>query len=161
MRLTISGEEALYKKFTSLTKVMKTTFWGYVRTDLEENLLDNVKDNYTSGKLERNVYAKKIDDGVEGGVRNEGMLVEWNGKKINYAAFLNYGTKPHTIEPKDKKALRFGMGGANVFVGGRYVFAKSVKHPGTTATNFIENSAQETFKNLDKMFNKAMKAEGL
>ena len=155
MRLTISGDEALQARFQSLTKVMKTTFWNYVRTDLQDNLLKNVKPHHVTGKLERNVYAKTTDDGVEAGIRTDGTEVSWNGKRVSYGVFVNYGTKPHTIEAKDKKALRW------VGAGGAFAFAKSVQHPGTKASHFIERSAKTTFENLDKMFSQAMRQEGL
>ncbi|XVV34944.1 hypothetical protein ACQPXT_13245 [Streptomyces sp. CA-100214] len=40
------------------------------------------------------------------------------------------GTRPHLIRPRRAKALRFE-------VGGRVVFAKLVRHPGTEANNFL------------------------
>ncbi|HZW58259.1 MAG TPA: HK97-gp10 family putative phage morphogenesis protein [Nitrososphaerales archaeon] len=40
-----------------------------------------------------------------------------------YAKFLEFGTRPHTIEAKNARALHFTMGG-------REVFAKSVLNPG-------------------------------
>ena len=40
-----------------------------------------------------------------------------------YARFLEYGTRPHTIEARNAKALAFRSGGQEVF-------AKRVQHPG-------------------------------
>lgn len=45
------------------------------------------------------------------------------------AAFLNYGTKAHTIVPVKAKALRFKTAGG-------IRFAKRVQHPGTRALGF-------------------------
>ena len=157
MTLTIKGEDELYARFNSLNKVMKTTFWGLVRTDLQETLLKNVQP-HTQGhdsKLERNVYAKKIDDGVEAGIRDEGMLVRWNGLSINYATFVNSGTDDHDIAPKNKKALRW-VGG-----NGRNFFSKGHRVKGIKASHFIENTAQETFSRLDKMFTEALRSENV
>lgn len=42
----------------------------------------------------------------------------------DYGGFLDEGVKPHTIRPRNAKALRF-------IVGGRVVFARVVHHPGT------------------------------
>jgi hypothetical protein len=44
--------------------------------------------------------------------------------------FLIFGTRPHIIVPKTKKALRFVGRGA-------VVFAKRVRHPGTRKNDFI------------------------
>lgn len=42
---------------------------------------------------------------------------------VHYGKWLEEGTPPHIIRPKNKKALRF-------MVGGKAVFVKYVKHPG-------------------------------
>lgn len=52
---------------------------------------------------------------------------------VDYAYFVEFGTPPHTIKPKDKQALKFKAGGENVF-------AKVVKHPGTRPNPFIRNT---------------------
>lgn len=53
--------------------------------------------------------------------------------KMFYATFVEYGTKPHIIEPENRKALSFG---------GRVVH--SVHHPGAKAANggfgFLRNA---------------------
>lgn len=57
------------------------------------------------------------------------------GFQANYAAAMEYGTKPHVIEPKDKLALHWYQGGAGVF-------AKRVNHPGTKPYAFVRLTAQ-------------------
>lgn len=47
------------------------------------------------------------------------------------ALFIEKGTRPHIIRPKENKVLRF-------FTGGGPVFAREVKHPGTKADPFLE-----------------------
>ena len=156
MTLTIKGEDQLYRRFNSLTKVMKTTFWGLVKDDLYDTLKENTKKHYSSkSKLERNIYSKTIDGGVEAGVSNDGMIVDWGGKRVNYAVFVNSGTSDHDIAPKNKKALRW------VGAGGRNFFSKGHKVKGITASHFIENTAKEVFDRLDNQFTKALKSEGL
>lgn len=46
------------------------------------------------------------------------------------SVFVVFGTRPHRIVARRAKALRFE-------VGGRIVFAKSVRHPGTRPNNFL------------------------
>lgn len=50
-----------------------------------------------------------------------------------YAAPVHEGSRPHIIRPRTAKALRFE-------VGGRTVFAKMVRHPGTRARPFLRNA---------------------
>ena len=53
------------------------------------------------------------------------------GTNTEYAMPVEYGSRPHDIRPKDKKALAFEKGGENVVV-------KRVKHPGNKAQPFLE-----------------------
>lgn len=52
----------------------------------------------------------------------------------DYALYVHEGTRPHLIRPKRAKALRFN-------IGGRTVFARLVRHPGTRARPFLRNAA--------------------
>lgn len=52
-----------------------------------------------------------------------------------HGLMLNDGTKAHKIFPRRKRALRW------VGPGGRFAFAKFVRHPGTKAMKFIEGTA--------------------
>ena len=58
------------------------------------------------------------------------------GSDVSYAAYVNDGTRPHTIRPRTAKALRF-------VVGGRVVYAKVVHHPGTRARPFLDRALRE------------------
>ena len=66
-----------------------------------------------------------------------GFRTRWTiGSDVEYAPMVNDGTRPHLIRPKNAKALRFKMGG-------RTVFAKVVKHPGTRARPFLDRALRE------------------
>lgn len=52
----------------------------------------------------------------------------------DYAVYVHEGTRAHVIGPRRAKALRFQ-------IGGRTVFAKLVRHPGTRARPFLRNAA--------------------
>ena len=71
------------------------------------------------------------------------MLVNWNGKKINYINFVLYGTRPHKIEAK-KKALRFSYKNLDEFI-----YRKSVYHPGYKGDDFLKKAVEKTFSRLD------------
>ncbi|OMB79285.1 hypothetical protein A5743_14390 [Mycolicibacterium conceptionense] len=55
--------------------------------------------------------------------------------KADYALYVHEGTRPHVIRPKRAQALRFQ-------IGGRTVFARLVRHPGTRARPFLRNAGQ-------------------
>lgn len=58
------------------------------------------------------------------------------GSDLEYAGFVNDGTRPHTIRPRRAKALRF-------VVGGQVVYARVVHHPGTRARPFLDRALRE------------------
>jgi hypothetical protein len=77
----------------------------------------------------------------------------------DYAAHVEYGTKPHEIKPRRKKALRFPGGGVSTTLSGRvrtgevrrlgsgaYIFSKGVKHPGTKAQPYMLPGAEAALK---------------
>ena len=72
----------------------------------------------------------------------------------NYAAAVEFGTKPHIIVPRNRKALRFAAGPGSRRLsgsprsGGAVVFAKRVRHPGTRAQPFMVPGAQKALKEL-------------
>lgn len=58
------------------------------------------------------------------------------GSDVEYAQMVHDGTAPHTIRPRRARALRFK-------IGGRWVYAKVVHHPGTRARPFLDRAVRE------------------
>ena len=67
----------------------------------------------------------------------------------DYAGYVEQGTRPHVIRPRNRKALRFPATRADARLsgaprkGGRVRFAKRVMHPGTRAQPFMVPGAQK------------------
>ncbi len=51
----------------------------------------------------------------------------------DYAAAVEFGTKPHTIEPRNKPNLTFK-------IDGKWISTKKVNHPGTQAIPFLRGA---------------------
>ena len=60
---------------------------------------------------------------------------------VSYAKFVAEGTKAHEIRPKNASALAFK-------VGGKMVYAKVVRHPGTKANPFMSEAADKVAKRV-------------
>lgn len=73
-----------------------------------------------TGRLRSSIVSR-----AEGRGRSVGYVV---GTNVNYAAAVEYGTAPHVIKPKHKKAL--------FWPGARHPVAQ-VNHPGTRAQPFM------------------------
>jgi hypothetical protein len=74
-----------------------------------------------------------------------GMLT-WS-PTASYAPFVEFGTKPHVIVPKDKKAL-WWPGAAHP--------VRSVNHPGTKPNQFMERIVSESQSEIDAQFGNAL-----
>ena len=137
MDITISGTNPVGK----ILKSIKNTkpIWSDVAKELESNLKKNTRQFHQTGVLNRNIYSKSLNDGVEGGIRDDNMLVDSKGGRINYAVFLDQGTKDHPIAPRRKRALRW------VAKNGRFAFSKGHRVKGIKASHFIKKSADETY----------------
>lgn len=70
----------------------------------------------------------------------------------SYSAALEYGTKPHTIAPQNKKALLFKKDGKDIF-------AKIVHHPGTKPLAIMRKAALKVQKQIGGTFINNFKKE--
>lgn len=69
-----------------------------------------------------------------------------------YAPFVVFGTRPHDIRPKNKKALRWA-------VGGKFVFAKFVRHPGYRGDDYLTAAADEAVRQFAAVVDAALKEQ--
>ncbi len=71
-------------------------------------------------------------------------------QRAPYAPFVIFGTRPHRIAPKKKKALRWAGGGA-------FKFAKWVNHPGYIGDNYMQRAADESIHQFRAIVDAATK----
>lgn len=81
----------------------------------------------------------RLKNSIKVKVGGEGIVI-W---MVEYGKYIEFGTPPHIIKPKDKQALKF-----KVKRGGKNIFAKEVKHPGTRPNPFIRNTIQNKLQNI-------------
>jgi hypothetical protein len=65
---------------------------------------------------------------------------------VGYAQFVELGTRPHIIRPRNKKMLAWGKNrrlSGSARSGSEMIFAHEVHHPGTRAQPYIMPAAQE------------------
>lgn len=117
--------------------------------------------HWITGRLATSVHAEKKPNENHGEYSlNErfGDLEAIVGTNVVYAASIEFGSKPHIIEPKNKKFLRFNIGGA-------WIFAKRVNHPGFKGSSFLRWAAEKNkpvfekkvTEELNKVINKGPK----
>ena len=85
-----------------------------------------------TGAMFQSVYNRAIPNGREIGHDTD---------RAPHAVFVVLGAKPHKIQPKKRKALRWaGPGG--------FIFAKWVNHPGYKGDNYTETAANEAIRRM-------------
>ena len=85
------------------------------------------------------------------GLSLKGRVGWWYASDPWYVNVLEYGAKPHSIQPKGKsgaKMLRFNAGGATIFT-------RVVLHPGFPAMHFMRRAETTTRPSNDQEFERA------
>lgn len=137
----ISGVAELNARLAGLAGTLQ----GEVLRDVAQAVYDSAEkgaDAHTiDGFLHRSVYMHQIKDGYE---------IGHDARRAPHAVFVHWGTKPHIIRPKDRKALRWPAGGA-------FAFAKEVHHPGYKGDRWLERASAEAIRQFDSIVARHMK----
>ncbi len=83
-----------------------------------------------TGRLRNSIKVKPAEDG-------NGLIIFM----VDYGRDVEFGTNPHVILPKSKKALAFGKGKKRVVV-------KKVRHPGTRPNPFIRTTLRTKLRRI-------------
>ena len=134
--VVIENLDEINRTFRKLDAALKQD----VVTELSQNVYESTQrkaDVHTkTGAMFRSIYMKRIPNGY---------IIGSDKTIAPYAKFVHFGTKPHPITPKNKKALKWVDGTITRF-------AKSVKHPGYKGDPFLYNAAKEEFAKIDEIF---------
>jgi len=85
------------------------------------------------------VRSGKLRDSIRVKVEDSRIVIGPEG--VDYAVYVEYGTKPHEIRAKNNGVLAFT-------VNSKTVFATVVQHPGTDPNPFAQRAAQRFLDNL-------------
>lgn len=105
-----------------------------------EHAQDNHRFKSRTGALEQSVMTDYRVGGLTG-------VITLDLKRANYGYFVHHGFPAHTIRVKNKKALRWASGG-------RFAFAKSVRHPGFVGDPFVFNALDACDSEIDSIFDR-------
>lgn len=92
-----------------------------------------------TGNLGRTIRLGQVTD-------KEVQVIAGGTAGVGYAQFVEFGTRPHVIRPRNKKILAWGASrrlSGNARTGSDMIFAHEVHHPGTKAQPYIMPAAQE------------------
>jgi hypothetical protein len=77
---------------------------------------------------------------------SEVQILAGGQEGVGYAQFVEFGTRPHVIRPRNRKVLAWGASkrlSGNARSGSDMIFAHEVNHPGTAPKPFLIPAAQE------------------
>lgn len=150
--------DGIAEAIATLGDVAKPDAFNRVILNLSQVAFDAMEkgaDRHTkTGALFRSVYNRPIPGekiGREVGHDPSTLTVKSKGQEINRAIFVLLGTRPNdSIKPKDKKALRWVSGE-------RFLFARSVKHPGYVGDNYLEAAAREAVAQFQRIVDESLR----
>lgn len=90
-----------------------------------------------SGALFDSVYNRQVDGGRE---------VGHDPKRAPHARWVVFGSRPHVIKPKERKALRWPSGD-------RFAFARAVNHPGYSGDDYMTRGADAALNRFYQIVN--------
>jgi HK97 gp10 family phage protein len=135
MRVTVKNKSKVIAEIEAYTSAQKRNVKNALKKtaqrierDAKENLTNN--GSVKTGRLRSSITHVKVDDYL------------WQaGTNVKYGKYVEFGTSPHKITPRSKKALAFTKNGKKVVV-------KSVMHPGSKAKPFLLPAAEENRRRL-------------
>ena len=146
MSLSVRGDAALVRRLDAIAPA---------HGDYEETILRDWQMRTT--QLAKSRAPKR--SGTLARSIGPGRLAETSAQVVataQHAAFVEGGTQPHVIRPRDRKVLAWNTDPAAYRLSGALragfapnVFAKEVKHPGTRAQPFLEPSARQALDEAD------------
>lgn len=125
IEVNVTGTEALRAKLQRIGEVLTQQALDSTALELEQFIGNEAAKHHKTGALVRSVYKARTPGG---------WLIGHDLQHAPHARFVIEGTRPHLITPKNKKALRWS-------VGGKFAFAKEVKHPGYRGDNYLQRAA--------------------
>jgi len=168
MAEALEGADDLAKRLRALSEKTPRIILEAWQADTVARAKDNVAPFSKTRTLSRSIRAGDLD------VRSGNATVLAGGTStIGYARFVEEGTRPHIIRPKNKKSLFFpsqgaltARAGAGATIGFRrsgnvnaatmrrfgnlaFVHAKVVRHPGTRAQPYLRPAASDAMRALD------------
>ncbi len=99
--------------------------------------------HHKTGALRQSLFNRAIPNGRE---------VGHDMQRAPHAVFVQFGTRPHVIRPKNKKVLRWAAGG-------KFVFAGEVKHPGYIGDAYLIRAATLAVREFRNILDQAIKEQ--
>ncbi len=138
IELNIDGLAAIREQFRRMVPETKRQVLSGMAQTAYDTAQRQVDTHTVTGALARSLFLKPEGD--------DAWIIGHHRQHAPHALFVHWGTRPHVIRPKTKKALRWvgGSGGGTGFI-----FAKFVNHPGYPGDAWLVKAADEAVRQFD------------
>lgn len=123
---TVTGAEEVRRMLRRIGQQSQAVALAQTAEELEDLIGRDVARHNKTGALFRSLFKRRIPGGVE---------IAHDLQVAPQATWVHWGTRPHAILPKRKKALRWATRA------GSFVFAGKVNHPGNKADPWMVRAA--------------------
>lgn len=128
LKIELTGAEAVRQQFQALAPKVQASALARLAQKVYADVRDGADRHTISGKLFASVKLRKVN-------ANE-YFVGHDLQIAPHAAFVVLGTRPHKIRPREKRALRWPVGGG-------FRFARVVNHPGYKGDNYLQDASNQ------------------
>lgn len=118
---------------------------------VKKNLIETARDVQDAVIADTSFKGQKLRHSVKYTVPSSTKIKVYTAAK--HASFVEEGTKPHIIRARRAKTLAFYSETLN-----RFVFPRSVNHPGTKPTRFFSRAVASAEQNLNARITEELRA---
>jgi len=137
----VSGAKELIAELRDLPEAFQKPVINKLAAVAYDSAQKGAGRHVVTGALFQSLYNRPITGGRE---------VGHDPNRAPHAVFVNFGTRPHQIRPKNKKALRWASGNG-------FIFAKLVNHPGYRGDPYIVQAKDDALAQFSAIVDKTLK----
>lgn len=143
IQLNIDGLDAVRQQFARLVpQTQQQVLNGLAKVAFDS--AQRQADTHTqTGALARSLFLKPQGESA--------WVIGHDLQHAPHALFVHWGTRPHVIRPKDRKALRWASGQGR---GTQFLFARFVNHPGYKGDAWLVKAADDAVKQFAAIVNR-------
>ena len=147
IELNIEGLDAIRDTFKRLVPEVRQQVLNGMAQVAFDTAQQQADTHTKTGALARSLRLRPEGDSA--------WIIDHDLQHAPHAVFVHWGTRPHVIRPKDKKALRWvaGSGSATGFV-----FSRFVRHPGYAGDAWLVKGAEEAVRQFDAVVRRVQTA---
>lgn len=135
MKIDLTGQAEVHAAFKSLVPKVQKLALARLAAAVHDDVRDRIDDHTKTGALLQSLRWVKADG--EHHIYND-------LQRAPHARFVHWGTRPHEIKPRLKRALRWPLPSG-------FAFSRKVNHPGTKPDPYFSKAAAEAPKHFARI----------